>query len=207
MSYESQKKEVIKFFDDYIFNYLIPDIRTLQRLEPDTRGRGACTIPLAITTFTAVDLFGYFLDPNSSAPAILTMKLKVFLSSKEFFPELKGLTDLDNFLDSFRQDVRSLMTHRFFLTQYHIAKLPEKKLFVDHGVDRIFNATHFANLVTEGIQKVYDKIHQDSLILAGDTNKEETMQRLYDRLQNLKNYVSPELAAAYTEGHISDTNS
>lgn len=203
MTYLDQKKKIIQFFENYILEYLIPDLEKLNSIIPDSNGRGGCTIPQAIATFAAVDLMGYFMDPNPNPPSISKMKLKVFLSNADFFPELQNLNSIDDFLDSFRDDVRSIMTHRFFLTRYDIAKLQERSLFVQQGSKRIFNASYFTELVISAIKLLYKKISDDSFILAGDKNKEETMQRLNDRLNALKNYQSDTYVSTHTDTFIS----
>ncbi|MDB5222634.1 MAG: hypothetical protein JWN83_1301 [Chitinophagaceae bacterium] len=199
MQYADHKNSVLKFFDEYALKYLVSDLEMLDSIKADDNGIGGCAIPQAISTFSAVDLFGFLLDTQDVGSNITKMRLMPFLKNKDLFPTIDEVKKMEDFLNSFRDDIRSIMTHRFFLAKYDIAKLPETSLLIQNDDKRIFNVSYFTKLVVSAIREIYNKIKNDVFILPGDKKNEETIERFYNRLELLRSYESESYQIASAE--------
>jgi len=131
MDYQDYKKSVLSFFDDFVLKYLISDLQKLDSLTADSKGVGGCAVPQALSTFAAIDLFGYLIDPLDSRT--VNMNMGPFLKNNKIFPVVKGVAQLEEFLKSFRDDVRSVLAHRFFIVGYDIGKSQDESLFIQNG--------------------------------------------------------------------------
>src|SRR5688572_3604781 len=144
MSYETNKAEVLALFDNHIIKYVIKDLEVLDSIEPDALGAGACAIPQAISTFAALDLIGYLIHPQDVK--VVGMSFTDLLNNDTYFPEIKQYSSHANFFASFRDDLRSIMAHRFSLTKYDITKSNNGYLFVEDGGSHIFNTSHLTRI-------------------------------------------------------------
>lgn len=57
-TYEEKLEHVRAFFRDYVCEYIVKDVRTLMAMPIPDAGGGACSAPLAMTVFSAMDLLG-----------------------------------------------------------------------------------------------------------------------------------------------------
>jgi hypothetical protein len=192
MNYQDYKTTVLAFFDDYILRYVISDLKKLDSIQADAQGAAGCTVPQALATFAAVDLFGYLIDPNNSNTIKMTMM--PFLGNSQIFA-VTGPSQLTTFMHSFRDDVRSATAHRYFFPQFDVTKDPQNSLFINSGGVTIFNVSYFTTVVINGITTIHRQIIDDRFIISGYT-QQESVQRFYDRLQALKNYTSAHYSAA-----------
>lgn len=183
MSYETDKDEVIKLFDNHIMKYIVKDLEVLDSIKPDSCGAGACTIPQAISTFAALDLIGYL--THSQDVRTVGMSFIELLKNDTYFPEFRQYISHSNFFYSFRDNLRSIMTHRFSLTKYDITKNSNRHLFVEEGGRQIFNASCFTKMTLTAIRNIYQMITTDSFIINGYT-KEVTMEKIRTRIEKLK---------------------
>ncbi len=183
MNYETDKYEVIKLFDNHIMKYIVKDLEVLDSLKPDSCGAGACTIPQAISTFAALDFVGYLTHPQDVKT--VGMSFIELLKNDTYFTEFKQYMSHANFFDSFRDNLRSIMTHRFSLAKYDITKSNNRSLFFEEGGRQIFNTSYFTKMTLTVIRNIYQMITADSFIINGFT-KEETMEKLRTRIEKLK---------------------
>lgn len=58
-----QLEQLRHYFEDHLVRYTVPDLQCLMDIRPDSDGLSGCTIPLALTAFSVLDLFGYLLRP------------------------------------------------------------------------------------------------------------------------------------------------
>lgn len=146
MSYDINKQEVLKLFDYHIMKYIIKDLEVLDSIISDNAGTGGCAIPQAISTFSALDLIGYLVHPQEIKP--VGMSFSELLKNEIYFPGFKEYTCHINFLDSFRDNIRSIMVHRYSLVGYEITKNDTEQLFWNNGNNQTFNASYFTKMVT-----------------------------------------------------------
>jgi len=66
-------------------------------------------------------------------------------------------------------------------------------------VTRLTMIQKFIVISLPSIKGIYAKIMANNFIAAGDTNKEETIKRFYERLDLLKNFQSPAYITASAE--------
>ena len=65
MKFETDKQKVIRFFEKFIDNYIVKDLKILQSINPDEKtGMGGCTIPTAMTIIASMELLGFLLNPK-----------------------------------------------------------------------------------------------------------------------------------------------
>jgi hypothetical protein len=57
-TYEEKLEHVRAFFRDYVNEYIVKDIQALMAIPVPESGGGACSAPLAMTVFSAMDLLG-----------------------------------------------------------------------------------------------------------------------------------------------------
>jgi hypothetical protein len=187
MAYDTDKLDVLKFFDDHILKYIVTDLEVLNSIEADSNGIGGCAIPQAVSTFSALDLLGYLIHPQDLKT--VGMSFTDLLKNQTLFPEFRRFTAHIDFFNSFRDDVRSIMTHRFSLTKYAIAKVKMADLFFENSGVTVFNVCRFTEMAIEGIHKVYDDLQRDSFIINGYT-KIESVKKIKDRIEKLKLFES-----------------
>lgn len=194
MQYQDHKVDVLSFFTGHVLKYLLPDIQKLDSITADADGTGGgCAVPQALASFAATDLFGYLVSPDT--PDTIRMHMQPFLRNSRYFPVAGQIGQLNDFIASFRDDVRSFLTHRFFLGQYDIGKIPQDDLFVVNNGIVIFNVSYFSKLVCAGILTIHREISEDRFIIAGNTGL-ESVQLFYNRLQALKGHTSGSFPAA-----------
>lgn len=182
MSYEINKGEVLGLFDNHIKRYVVKDLEVLDGIKPDDFGAGGCAIPQASSTFAALDLIGYLVHPQELST--VGMAFSDLLKNEKYFPEIKEYKSNVDFFDSFRDNVRSIMVHRFLLAKYDIAKVNTCQLFLDVNGQQIFNVSHFTKMTINAITKIYDDIKNDTFIINGNS-KESTMEKIKLRIENL----------------------
>lgn len=103
-----------------------PNENRIYKNEPHDISR--CTIPIAMVCFSAVDMFGQWVNPLNDND--------FKYSSGAFFGKLAGLNDLKNnaTLDKFRDQFRHGIMHSFFAKNNFGVKYPEyenNSLFLD----------------------------------------------------------------------------
>lgn len=185
MSYELDKREVENFFDNHIIKYIIVDLEVLDKIEADASGVGGCVIPLALSTFAALDLIGYLI--HAQERKVVAMSFSDLLTNARYFPDFVQYTTQNSFFDSFRDNLRSIMAHRFSLAKYDIAKSPDPYLFFENNGRQIFNASYFTKITIDAIKKIHAEITSDTFIING-YSKEETMIKMKERIIKLKDF-------------------
>lgn len=185
MSYESDKKEVLDFFDNHILKYIIVDLEVLNEIKATRLGGGGCSIPQASSTFSALDLIGYLIHQQDITT--VGMSFSSLLKNKVYFPEFSEYSTKAKFFDSFRDNFRSIMAHRFSLAKYDIAKTEDNYLFVEKTGRQIFNVSYFTKITIKAIKKIYEEIQNDQLVIP-TFSKEKTMKKVKDRITKLKEF-------------------
>lgn len=185
MSFDSDKAYVLNFFQNYILKYIITDLKRLNKIRQKKNGTGACTIPQAIATFSALDLLGYLVHPQDIKET--RMSFSDVLNNQQFFPELKEYSSHPNFFNSFRDNIRSIMVHRFSLTKYDITKNKKKILFFERNGIQIFNVSYFTRIAIKAILKVHSDIQGDTFRING-CSRNESIEKLKDKINRLKSY-------------------
>jgi hypothetical protein len=115
------------------------------------------------------------------------MSFTNLLNNEVYFPELKKYSKQTKFFDSFRDNLRSIMAHRFSLAKYDIAKTHDVHLFVEKSGRQIFNVSYFTKITIETIKKIYTEIRSDKFLIMG-FSKQETMEKMKERIVKLKDY-------------------
>lgn len=187
MTYEKNKADVLDLFDNHIIKYIIKDLEVLDRIKADASGVGGCAIPQASATFSALDLIGYLV--HHQEPSELKMCFGSLLNNEAYFPSLRHYKNHRQFLELMRDDVRSVMAHRFYLARYDITKEDNGHLFYDGRGKIIFSTSHFTKLTIRTIYTIYECIKNDTLLISG-FSKEASMEKIKDRVDKLKNYES-----------------
>ncbi len=187
MSYATNKQSVINFFDFYVLKYIVTDLKVLDKISADEKGEGGCTIPQAVSTFAALDLIGYL--TSSQTPPPIGMHFQEVLQDPAYFPEFILLANQEKFLNSFRDDFRSTMAHRFLLIQYDIHKSASETLLSEYAGRHIFNVSYFTKLVITAIEKIYSLIQSDQFIINGCA-KDESVEKIKIRIDDLKHHAS-----------------
>lgn len=185
MNYETDKAEVVNLFDHHILKYVVKDLEVLDNTKPDASGAGGCTIPQAASTFAALDLIGYLIHPQEQRT--VKMSFGDLIKNDTYFPEFKEYLTQTKFIDSFRDNLRTMMVHRFSLAKYDIAKIEVDHLFIEKNGRQIFNASYFTKITLAVINKIYNQIKGDTFIING-RSKEESMEKIKERIISLRNY-------------------
>lgn len=178
---------VDKFFKEFIFKNIIPDLKVLDQINPNgIGGLGACCIPQAITTFSTIDLFGYLLGPENMKE--MDMRFIDFLKNRLYFPNLESSLESDNFWNSLRDELRSLMVHRFIISKYSIAKVDVDKLFVkiEQSNEVIFNVRFFTKITLNAVDIIYHLFLNQELVIE-DLSFSDTIDRLRMKVESLIN--------------------
>lgn len=150
-------------------------------------GVGGCAIPQATSTFSALDLIGYLTHTEDGRT--MKMSFTELLKNELYFPDFKDYSIHTKFFDSFRDDLRSIMVHRFSLTKYDIAKIETSSLFIEEDGRKIFNVSYFTKMTINAIKKIYQEIKDDTFIINGHS-KEVTMEKIKNKIAELKDYNS-----------------
>lgn len=157
----------------------------MENIRANSFGEGGCAIPQASSTFAALDLLGYLIHPQDLKPVV--MSFTDLLSDVKYFPEFKKYSTYSNFFDSFRDNLRSIMVHRFSLAKYDIAKTSEMHLFLEKNGRQIFNVSFFTKITIKAIEKIHAEIEDDSFTISG-LSKDATMEKIKNRIIKLKDY-------------------
>ena len=185
MSYEANKTEVLDFFDNHIMKYIIVDLEVLDEIKAKSLGGGGCSIPQASSTFSALDLIGYLIHPQDLGT--VSMSFSGLLMNGAYFPEFSEYSTKAKFFDSFRDDLRSIMAHRFSLAKYDIAKTNDSHLFVEQSGRQIFNVSYFTKITIKAIKKIYEEIQNDQFVISPFSN-EVTIEKVKSRITKLKEF-------------------
>lgn len=187
MIFETNKAKVLQLFESHILRYVIKDLEVLDSISPDALGAGGCTIPQAISTFASLDLIGFLTHPQEIKT--VNMCFTDLLKNESYFPDLKLYSTQEKFFDSFRENVRSIMVHRFSLSKYDIAKIYNNDLFIRENGREIFNISFFTKMTIGAIRKIHHQIRNDTYFING-YSKELTMEKMANRIEKLKNFAS-----------------
>jgi hypothetical protein len=187
MEYEMYKSEVSDFFESHIMKYIVSDLEVLDAIQANSDGIGGCAIPQAVSTFAALDLLGFLISPQEIGP--VKMHFVEILKNDNLFRQFNDIEKHDSFFESFRDDIRSVMTHRYSLTQYDITKSNENVLFYSDGEKTVFNVSYFTKGVVNAIRTLYSELTNDNLTIPGN-NKNQAMQKFYEKVIKLRTYKS-----------------
>ena len=185
MSYETDKLQVLDFFENHIIKYIIVDLEKLEETKADSSGAGGCAIPQASSTFSALDLIGYLIHPLDIRT--VDMSFSNLLSNETYFPEFKKYSSQVKFFESFKDNLRSIMVHRFSLAKYDIAKTNDNHLFVEKNGRQVFNTSYFTRITINVINKIYTEIINNKFTING-LSKEASMVKIKDRITKLKDF-------------------
>jgi len=187
MSYNSDKELVIGFFETHILKYIVTDLKVLNDITANSNGEGGCAIPQAISAFSAIDLIGYLTSAQNVSP--IRMHFTEILKNANYFPEIKDLAHHEDFFNSFRDDIRSVMAHRFSLVKYDIEKSKVDILLTNRNGDTVFNVSYFTKLVIKSIETIFDSIKNDSFIIDG-VSAGDSVKKVKDKIIELKQFES-----------------
>ncbi len=185
MSYDENKKLVLIFFDEHINKYIVKDLEALNNIKADRNGDGGCVIPQAISTFAALDLIGYLIHPQDIK--VVDMSFSDFLKNENYFPKLMEYKSHLNFFNSIRDNIRSIMVHRFLLSKYDIVRSVNDDLFFQSKSGEVFNVFVLTNMVITVIEQIYQEINLDTFIING-YSKEKTLEKMKEKINKLINF-------------------
>ena len=105
------RKRMIEFFHNEISRYVLPDIERLtNEIGPNQKDPGGCTIPLALTLFSLIDLFAFLIRTDQKTDKRDTEgNYRYFLAESGYFPEHYS-HDWERILKLFRHG----LTHQYF---------------------------------------------------------------------------------------------
>ena len=179
----NNKKEVLDFFENHIIKYIVKDLEILNTIKADEKGSGACSIPQASSTFSALDLIGYLIDPQDLKA--VDMRFSSLLKNEKYFPQLAHFKQMDTFFESFRDNVRTYLAHRYLMTKYGITKIDTDELFISDSGSEIFNVSFFTKISIKAINDIYRDISSDQFKINGYSN-EKSLKKIKEKLDNLK---------------------
>ena len=182
---ENNKKEVLDFFENHIIKYVATDLEKLNEIEADGEGVGGCAIPQASSTFSALDLIGYLIHPEDREA--VGMSFSDLLKNKIYFPELSNFELLENFFESFRNNVRTILAHRYLMTKYDVAKINIDELFINYEGRVVFNVAFFTKISIKAIKKIYCDIKKGEFKIDSYSN-EESIKMVKEKLDKLKSF-------------------
>ncbi len=185
MNYLVNKAEVMEFFDNHIMKYIITDLEILNKIKADDSGIGGCAIPQALSTFSALDLMGYLLHPQDIETNKMTFS--DLLKNSKYFPEFETFSTKDNFILSFKDNLRNIIAHRFSLAKYDITKSDENHLFFEYKGQQTFNVSYLTKITINFIRRIRDEIYNDQLNING-YSKDITLEKIKNKISKLKNF-------------------
>jgi hypothetical protein len=177
------EREIIDFFENYIKKYIVTDLLRLDEIKPYDDGTGACAIPQAISTFAAIDLLGYLL--NKDEQAVVGMSLMGLLKNSAYFKAFNDLEVEDDFFNYFKDNIRTMLVHRFSLSKFDIVKEDIDSFFLQKGDKKVFNTSYFTKQLLRSVDLIYDGLMSNTLVIPGLTN-EESLKLIHRRLCKLK---------------------
>lgn len=183
---ESNKKEVLDFFENHIIKYVVKDLEILNKIEADGEGVGGCAIPQASSTFSALDLIGYLIHPQDEIRPV-KMSFSDLLKKEKYFPELSDYKSNEPFFNSIRDYIRTYLAHRYLMTKYDVAKIDIDKLFIVNKGRIVFNVAFFTKITVKAIKEICSDITND-LFVINDYSNEKSIKMVKERLDKLKSY-------------------
>ena len=175
----------MEFFDNHIMKYIITDLEILNKIKADDSGIGGCAIPQALSTFSALDLMGYLLHPQYIETNKMTFS--DLLKNSKYFPEFETFSTKDNFILSFKDNLRNIIAHRFSLSKYDITKSDENHLFFEYKGQQTFNVSYLTKITINFIRRIRDEIYNDQLNING-YSKDITLEKIKNKINKLKNF-------------------
>lgn len=182
---EINKKEVLDFFKNHIIRYVVTDLEILNKIEADGEGVGGCTIPQASSTFSALDLIGYLIHPQDVRA--VGMSFIDILKNEKYFPALSHFDLINDFFKSFKNNVRTILAHRYLMTKFDVAKIDIDKLFIDDNGRTVLNIAFFTKISIKAINEIYSDIINDQFSINGYSN-EKSIKMVKEKLDKLKSY-------------------
>ncbi len=189
------KHEIIDFFENYILKYIVNDLKRLDDIKPDKDGLGACTIPQAISTFAVADLIGYLINKDESKE-VTKMSIMGLLKNTNYFKAFGESEVEQDFFIYLKDNVRSMLVHRFSLSKFDIIKDEADSLFLHNEGKLVFNVSCFTKLVLNSIDKVYEGLLDETLIIPG-SSFEESLQKIHNRLSRLYDFEKGESSISF----------
>jgi hypothetical protein len=187
MSLDVNKAEVLNFFDNYILKYIVKDLEALDLITADVDGRGGCAIPQSTSAFSALDLVGYLIHTQDMR--VVGMSFSEFLGNVIYFPSIHNIVSQQHIIELIRDDIRSVMAHRFALSLFQITKEDNGHLLYEEDGKYILSASHLTKLTIKAINQVYLNIFNDSFVINGFTH-EQSIQKIKTKIDKLKAHVS-----------------
>lgn len=184
MKYTENKLTVLDLFENHILKYIVQDLKILSSINPEN-GNGSCAIPQAIASFSAIDLIGYLCYPQDRRD--LKMSFSHILANERYFPHFKQYSSNINFFNSFRDNIRGIMVHRYSIAKFDIIKSNEEILFFTANDRQIFNVSYFTKNVLEAINLIYNQIINDTFKI-NEFSNEDSLGKMADKIQKLKNF-------------------
>lgn len=189
------KDEIVHFFENYILKYIVNDLKRLDEIQPDRDGLGACAIPQAISTFAVADLIGYLINKDESKE-VTKMSFLGLLKNTNYFKAFGDSEVEQDFFIYLRDNVRSMLVHRFSLSRFDIIKDDIDFLFLQNEGRLVFNVSCFTKLVLDSIDKVYAGLLDETLIIPG-SSFEESLPIIHNRLYRLYDFEKGESSISF----------
>ena len=101
---------------------MVKDIKVIDQIKPD-----ATAISQTSAIIQALDLMGYLTHPQELK--VINLSFSHFLNNEVYFPSINQHKNHINFLNLLRDDVISIMAHRFSLTMFDITEKVISLLF------------------------------------------------------------------------------
>lgn len=166
-----------QFFDSEVSMYILGDIdRLTNEIRPDRNtGLCGCTVPLAMTLFAVIDLFGYLTRDGAYPKKTDTCgNFKYLMSEKaNFFPKIYN-ENYKKIVKLFRHG----LIHQFFPKASAIAKagLDVPLIFETQAI-----TTLNVDILSKDVKAALEKI-RNSIVVNHDSNLAERMCNRLDRL-------------------------
>lgn len=139
------KEEIKSFYKLFIKGFLVGDIEILQKIQPnsDTNLQG-CTIPLAMSVISGIDLLGHIFGENKKADESENHIKEFFRITTPLFGDLYSAETINKIVN-----YRHGMMHNFFPKfknlSIGICKSNSTNLFENHNGIESLNVTKFTN--------------------------------------------------------------
>jgi hypothetical protein len=109
------------------------------------------------------------------------------LKNEKYFPELSHFELINDFFESFQNNVRTVLAHRYLMTKFDVAKIDIDKLFIDDNGRTVLNIAFFTKISIKAINEIYSDIINDQFSINGYSN-EKSIKMVKEKLDKLKSY-------------------
>lgn len=141
-----KKKQVEDFFKLFIKDYLVGDILELEKIKKNEyTGLRGCTIPLAMTVFSGVDLLGFLFGNNKKTDETENHFFEFFrISESSFIKNQYNKVNIKK-LALYRHGIMHTFFPKFQGNKIGICKSDSESLFITDSFIESLNVSVFSN--------------------------------------------------------------